>query len=901
MLWSASTISAVSSDTEPTVVVQFDAGKYIFNAGENTGRAWLQGRSKWAKAKGIFLTQNGTQRGSGLAGLTMFLADAGVKSLDVVGPEGVSHFLASMRTYLWRGGINVKVAEAQATLTETEKAKPTPIFKDSKVNIYAIPLFASSSETSAQNSGVNVGEKRKRDASPDSTTKRPHTERGGTDGSNLTSRIASPDFTPLALTGEHAVEWRKLTVENMFPATTAPPPPTTDPSTKQKKKGKNKAADPDTKAVAATPTPAPAPEEPQKHLGRKDVLAHRDRLLPPFQSSVSRPSLGYVVVGPAVRGKFDVAKANELGVPKGPIRGKLTAGQDVTFEVDDGNGGKVQKTVHPHQVVGPSDPPHVVMILDVPSVDHIPSLVSAFNDSPFYSSLRSQNETHQKEHVVHAVFHILGNDVLENKTYRSFMDGFSTTTHHIVSSRQHAPDPATFTSAAVNQLSLGQLDSQMFPPHHYRLESLNVVSGASSLPSNVHPFRTGLVVDVRPARAPALDEAIAKYDRFHPVAAGDTALVIPEDVKKAFEEAQAVATGLPVKLLDSPSATENALVIPLGTSSALPSKYRNVSSTFIQRQEGNILLDCGEGTWGQLCRAFGRDDTSGGVWEVLRNLKCIYISHIHGDHHIGLAKVLAMRKQLSPPPQHPLYLVGTRPVHLYIREQSDIEDLGVDDPSGNGVVSILSDSLNFRGPETQRYSRVQQRDREEWMGHSRSVALKRQLCAALGLKNFTTVDVDHRTRCYGLVLDYPDGGRIVFSGDTQPTPNLVKAGQNATLLIHEATMGDDQEELAAQKAHSTIGQALAIGKEMNARNIMLTHFSARYPKMPPAVLQMNDADPNTTIVLAFDHAQVRIADMPKLKAYLPALEKFFGDVASVEEDAEEAAVIEVDTGVPHAG
>jgi ribonuclease BN (tRNA processing enzyme) len=51
-----------------------------------------------------------------------------------------------------------------------------------------------------------------------------------------------------------------------------------------------------------------------------------------------------------------------------------------------------------------------------------------------------------------------------------------------------------------------------------------------------------------------------------------------------------------------------------------------------------------------------------------------------------------------------------------------------------------------------------------------------------------------------------------FSGDTQPTNNLVEAGQNATLLIHEATMADDQEEMARAKAHSTVGQAVDIGK-----------------------------------------------------------------------------------------
>lgn len=46
-----------------------------------------------------------------------------------------------------------------------------------------------------------------------------------------------------------------------------------------------------------------------------------------------------------------------------------------------------------------------------------------------------------------------------------------------------------------------------------------------------------------------------------------------------------------------------------------------------------------------------------------------------------------------------------------------------------------------------------------------------------------------------------------------PTHNLVQAGMYSTLLIHEATMADDQAEMAYQKAHSTLGQAVDIGRQ----------------------------------------------------------------------------------------
>lgn len=64
---------------------------------------------------------------------------------------------------------------------------------------------------------------------------------------------------------------------------------------------------------------------------------------------------------------------------------------------------------------------------------------------------------------------------------------------------------------------------------------------------------------------------------------------------------------------------------------------------------GNILLDAGEGTWGQLARMFGENGLhSEGAWQVLRDLKCIFLSHVHGDHVIGTAKLLSMRKQVNP-------------------------------------------------------------------------------------------------------------------------------------------------------------------------------------------------------------------------------------------------------------
>lgn len=68
MNWSAFVLTSISSDTDPTIILNFDTAKYIFNVGENTNRAFLQSRYNWKRTKALFLTQLGTQRAGGLPG-----------------------------------------------------------------------------------------------------------------------------------------------------------------------------------------------------------------------------------------------------------------------------------------------------------------------------------------------------------------------------------------------------------------------------------------------------------------------------------------------------------------------------------------------------------------------------------------------------------------------------------------------------------------------------------------------------------------------------------------------------------------------------------------------------------------------------------------------------------------
>lgn len=81
--------------------------------------------------------------------------------------------------------------------------------------------------------------------------------------------------------------------------------------------------------------------------------------------------------------------------------------------------------------------------------------------------------------------------------------------------------------------------------------------------------------------------------------------------------------------------------------------------------------------------------------------------------------------------------------------------------------------------------------------------------------------------------------------------NCANSGMNSDLLIHEATMEDELSHEAIVKMHSTTSQAIDVGKRMNAKFILLTHFSQRYAKLP----RFND-NFTDNIGIAFDNMVV---------------------------------------------
>lgn len=146
-----------------------------------------------------------------------------------------------------------------------------------------------------------------------------------------------------------------------------------------------------------------------------------------------------------------------------------------------------------------------------------------------------------------------------------------------------------------------------------------------------------------------------------------------------------------------------------------------------------------------------------------------------------------------------------------------------------------------------------------------------ELLDTLGLRKISTPEVIHRDVCHGCVLEHATKGwKIVYSGDTRPSENLITAGKDCDVLIHEATLATGLEADAAQKGHSTVGETIKVAEQMRARHLIMTHFSQRYSRFPPPV----DYDHTSleTITCAFDLVTWTASDAWKSRHYMPILQ-----------------------------
>ena len=308
---------------------------------------------------------------------------------------------------------------------------------------------------------------------------------------------------------------------------------------------------------------------------------------------------------------------------------------------------------------------------------------------------------------------------------------------------------------------------------------------------------------------------------------------------------------------------DDAVVTFLGTASTGSSPYRNVSGILVHTpNSGNFILDCGEGSLSQIYRCFPREVAD----EIILNLKAIFISHVHGDHHLGLVGILQKREELIAAKKR-------AEEHLMAPSATSYHD----DVAVIATVGVL-----------------------KWI-HTYRKEIEKVSCKLISshifTKDFTerddsigvvdfhleTVPVIHCKHAFGVVVRHASGWSIVYSGDTRPCPELIQAGRGASLLIHEATLRDVSLNLAVRKKHCTVSEALEVSDKMKPEFTILTHFSQRNPITPPP-LMTSQLLSSSRVAVAFDCMSVNLKQLDQLHSYLPVIRDILTGVIGVEND-----------------
>jgi len=310
-------------------------------------------------------------------------------------------------------------------------------------------------------------------------------------------------------------------------------------------------------------------------------------------------------------------------------------------------------------------------------------------------------------------------------------------------------------------------------------------------------------------------------------------------------------------------------VIFLGTAASIPTVSRALPSVVVKRKNEILMFDCGEGVQRQMIKA---------RVGFHRKMK-IFTTHMHGDHVLGLPGLLQTMSLLDRTQRLEVYgpvgirafiesiqltvqFVLTFPIEIY-----EIENEGVVCEEREYHVQAartihMIPSLAYALIEKPRLGRFNP-EKAKALGVPEGPLWSR-LQHGEKVKTPTGKVVKPEE-----VVGAPRPGiKIAYSGDTRPTRSLARLAENADLLIHESTLGDEmlkraQEDarmLAIIKIHSTPSQAAEIARKAKVKRLILTHLSSRYKSAERLLEQARKIFPNVDVAEDFMKIELSLGD-----------------------------------------
>jgi ribonuclease Z len=267
-------------------------------------------------------------------------------------------------------------------------------------------------------------------------------------------------------------------------------------------------------------------------------------------------------------------------------------------------------------------------------------------------------------------------------------------------------------------------------------------------------------------------------------------------------------------------------LVILGTSSQVPTRYRNHNGYVLRWDDDVILFDPGEGTQRQLALAHVSP----------ASITMICITHFHGDHCLGLPGVLA-RFALDRV-QHPVDLCFPASGAEYLERlrhaavMDEWQGLRLHPVSEDGVVlerdtftlsaarlDHATDAFGWRVVEPDGFRMDPERLESMGVRGPDIGRLQHEGTVTVGGRRVRLDDVSHPR----------PGQRFAFVMDTRVCPAVAALAGGADLLVCESTFLEAEADLAREYRHLTARQAGQAAARAGARRLVLTHFSQRHP------------------------------------------------------------------------
>lgn len=264
------------------------------------------------------------------------------------------------------------------------------------------------------------------------------------------------------------------------------------------------------------------------------------------------------------------------------------------------------------------------------------------------------------------------------------------------------------------------------------------------------------------------------------------------------------------------------------------------------------MFDCGENTQHQMMQA---------KVSFHKKLK-VFLTHLHGDHVLGLPGVLQTmalmdrKEQVSVygPPGIKDFLICTKETLnfglTFPVEIIEILSEGLITNENNFIVTAVKTNHSVKGycyalTEKLRPGKFYPKKAKALGVPVGELWSKLQSGEEIKLANGEVIKPSD-------VMGPPRMGRkIVYTGDTKPFEAFAKFSEGADLVVHESTFDDSLVEKALVDGHSTPSQAAQDAKAAKAKQLVLTHISARYQDTSLLLEQAKKVFANTTVAEDF--------------------------------------------------